>query len=253
MCAGACVPSVLGMRIVGLLVAVLVCVTGCAGGGPAPDRDADHVAQVVALAIDFPRQDDAVGYARAAADTRAARDGRLAVVGVSASRLVLRVHFDAYEDDTSFTLRRHVPAVTTCYDVAVSVSGTGDPVRRTCPAHAAPVHLPPPPPVRVVPQGADAVVRAALRRRSGGAERVEAAVRSGLPAPARGTLAPEVRVAAQGSDVGVSVSGQDGCLLGSRVDGEVLVWRPSRVQVQPGELSCDPATALGRMGIDHPH
>jgi hypothetical protein len=60
-------------------------------------------------------------------------------------------------------------------------------------------------------------------------------------------------VAAQGSDVGVSVSGQDGCLLGSRVDGEVLVWRPSRVHLQPGELSCDPATALGRMGIDPPH
>ncbi len=56
-----------------------------------------------------------------------------------------------------------------------------------------------------------------------------------------------------GADLGISVRGDDGCLLGSRVDGTALVWRPSWVQVQPGELSCDPATALGRLGIDPPH
>jgi hypothetical protein len=243
------------MRIVGLLAAVLVClsfcVTGCAVGGPPPDRDPDRVAQVVALAIDYPRQDDAVGYARAAADTRAGRDGRLAVVEVSESRLVLRVHFDAEEDTTSFALQPHVPAVTACYEVGVGVAGVGEPERRSCPAGAAPVVLPPPPPVRQLPVGADAVVRSALRRTSPDA--VEAVVRRGLRAPARGTLAPSVEVTARGSDVGVSVAGEDGCLLGSRVDGEVLVWRPSRVQVQPGELSCDPLTALGRMGIHPPH
>jgi hypothetical protein len=241
------------MRIVGLVAAVLVCLTGCAVGGPPPDRDPDRVAQVVSLAIDFPRQDDAVGYARAAADTRAARDGRLAVVGVSERRLVLRVHFDAYDDDTSFTLRRHVPAVTTCYDVAVGVAGVGEPERRSCPPDATPVVLPPPPPVAEIPVGADAVVRSVLRRTSSGSEAAAAGVRRGLRPPTAGALAPQVRAAVRGTDVGISVHGDDCCLLGSRVHGRVLVWRPSREQVQPGELSCDPATALGRFGTTPPH
>jgi hypothetical protein len=216
MCAGSDLPSLVGMRRLGvpLVLVLLVLVGGCAVGGPPPDHDPDRVAQVIALAIDSPRQDDAVGYARAAMDTRAARDGRLAVVWVSTSHLVLRVHFEAFEDTSFFTFERHVPEVFACYDVQVGRSGIeGEPTRRTCPVGASPVQLPPP----------------------------------------RGTLAPEVRMATQGSDAGVSVRGEDACLLGSRIEGEVLVWRPSRVQVQPGELSCDPATALGRMGIDPPH
>ena len=254
MCAGSDLPSLVGMGRLGvpLVLVLLVLVGGCAVGGPPPDRDPDRVAQVIALAIDSPRQDDAVGYARAAMDTRAARDGRLAVVGVSPAYLVLRVHFEAFEDTSFFTFERHVPEVLACYDVQVGRSGIeGEPTRRTCPVGASPVQLPPPPAARTIPPGADAALRAALRRASSRA--VDAAVRRGLRAAARGTLAPEVRMATQGSDVGVSVRGEDACLLGSRIDGEVLVWRPSRVQVQPGELSCDPATALGRMGIDPPH
>jgi hypothetical protein len=241
------------MRIVGLLGCVLVLggVSACAVGGPPRSAETDHVAGIVALAIDFPRQDDAVGYARAAAATLAGQDGRLSVVGVSEKRIVLRVHLEAYDDTTSFSFDRHEPEVFTCYDLEVGVSGVSEPERRSCPPGATPVALPPPPPVMEIPAGADAVVRSVLRRRSSSA--VDAVVRRRLPGPAHGTLAPEVRVAARGGDLGVSVRGEDGCLLGSRVGGTVLVWRPSAVRVQPGELSCDPTTALGRLGIHPPH
>ena len=171
------------------------------------------------------------------------------MVGVSEKQIVLRVHLAAWHSTAVFG--GDEPEVFTCYDVEVDRFGTHDPVRRTCPAGASPVHLPPPPPVMEIPDGADAVVRSALRRTSSGA--VEAAVRRGLRAPRPGTLAPEIQVAEDGSDTGVSVRGEDNCLLGSRVDGTVLVWRPSRAQVQPGELSCDPQTALGREGITPPH
>src|SRR3954469_17025688 len=100
MCSGNCVPSVSGMRILCLLAPALVlaCVSACAIGGPPRVDETDPIAQIVALAIDFPRQDDAVGYARAAVATRAVQDGLLSVVGVSERRIVLRVHLEAYDD-----------------------------------------------------------------------------------------------------------------------------------------------------------
>ncbi|WP_051277401.1 hypothetical protein [Marmoricola sp. URHB0036] len=243
------------MRIVGLLGCVLMLggVSACAIGGPPRADETDPIAQIVALAIDFPRQDDATGYARAAASTRAGQDGRLAVVQVGEKHIVVRVHLEAYDDTTSFSfVDRYEPEVFTCYDFEVGVSGVSAPERRSCPAGAAPVHLPPPPPETEIPVGADGVVRSVLRHASSEADAV-AAVRRGLRPPTAGALAPEVRAAVHGADIGISVRGDDGCLLGSRVGGKALVWRPSWVQVQPGELSCDPATALGRLGIDPPH
>jgi hypothetical protein len=242
------------MRVLGLVAAALVLagVSGCAIGGPPRADETDRVAEIVALAIDFPRQDDATGYARAAAATRAGQDGRLSVVGVGEKHLVLRVHLEAVDNTEMFG--HDEPAVTACYDVEVGVSGTRTPVRRTCSPGAAPVRLPPPPPEMEIPVGADAVVRSVLRHPSSetDADAVDA-VRRGLRPPTAGALAPEVRAAVDGADLGISVRGDDGCLLGSRVDGTALVWRPSWVQVQPGELSCDPATALSRLGIDPPH
>ena len=57
-------------------------------------------------------------------------------------------------------------------------------------------------------------------------------------------------MATDGADLGVALSEPDdrSCLLGARTGGKVLVWRPSRVQLQPGELSCDPGTALAGQG-----
>ena len=134
------------------------------------------------------------------------------------------------------------------------MSGVSEPERRSCPAGATPVHLPPPPPEMEIPVGADAVVRSVLRHvvaLGGGCGR-----RRTTRAPSAHRWCPRPGGASgrcDGADLGISVRGDDGCLLGSRVDGKVLVWRPSWVQVQPGELSCDPTTALGRLGIDPPH
>jgi hypothetical protein len=50
----------------------------------------------------------------------------------------------------------------------------------------------------------------------------------------------------------VSVRGDD-CLLGARTAGKVTVWRLADVQLQPGELTCDPHTALAGWGKDASH
>ncbi len=59
------------------------------------------------------------------------------------------------------------------------------------------------------------------------------------PEPGPETAIPD------GADIGVALWEPDtrDCLLGARIGGKVLVWRPSRVQLQPGELSCDPGAA----------
>jgi hypothetical protein len=243
------------MGIIRLLVPALVlgCVSGCAIGGPPRSDETDHVAEIIALAIDSPRQQDAIGYARAAAATRAAEDGRLTVVRVDEKYLVLRVHLEAI-DGRAVMFGHDEPEVTACYAVGISLSGVGDPERLACPPAATPVSLPPPPPRTEIPVGADAVVRSVLRRTPPvpDSDAVASAVRTRLRSPAAGALAPEVMGSTDGVDIGVSVRADDGCLLGARLAGRVQVWRPSPVQMQPGELSCDPATALGRGGITPP-
>ena len=258
-------PSVVGMRAVALvaLAVPVLSLSGCGlAGGPRSD-ETDRVADVVAEAISYPRQESAAEYARAAMATRAAADGRLAVVGVRASggddgdllgHLLLRVALPAVDDPAVFG--RDEPAVTRCYDLEVGRAGVrGRPEPRSCPTGAAPVSLPPPPAIRVVPPGADLAVLSALRRTppraASGA--VATAVRRGLRAPAAGALAPEVRVTVDGPDRGISVRGEGECLLGSRVRGRVSVWRVSPAQSMPGELSCTPETALARLGIEPPH
>ena len=239
------------MRILGLLALALVLagVSGCAIGGPPRADETDRVAEIVALAIDFPRQDDATGYARAAAATRAGQDGRLAVVGVGEKRIVLRVHLEAV-DNTDACFGHDEPAVTACYDVEVGVSGTRDPRPPDLPAWCG----------AGAPAPASAGDGDPGRRRRRGAVGAAAPVlgdgrghggRRTTRAPSAHRWCPRPGGATRpwtAADLGISVRGDDGCLLGSRVDGTALVWRPSWVQVQPGELSCDPATALRPAG-----
>lgn len=225
--------------------------------------ETDRIAQVVADAVSWPRQDSAVGYARAAADTAAAEDGRLTVIGYddlaaeqpdeAYAELRLLVHLDG---TTGFGGSH---PVTACYRVGFGSYGVaGSPDRIRCPEDPAPAAIPPAPPpapVAEVPTRAPRVVRAELEALSGRAAdptAVRAALDAALPTPG-GALPPEVQVAAEGDDLGVSVRGEDDCLLGVRLAGEVEVWSPSPVQLQPGELTCDPWTALARHGHDAPH
>jgi hypothetical protein len=228
--------------------------------------ETDRIARTVATAISHPRQDSAAGYARAALATGAGRDGRLQVVAMEElrarelidpmARLVFRVHLE--EEEAGWFTR--TPAVTACYEARFSYYGVvGTPRRIGCPEDATPVVPPPtePRPKVVIPAGADRLVGKVLAgaSRAPAAAEVRAAVLEGLGRAARGRSVPPPEVATDGADIGVSLFEPDSrdCLLGARVDGQVLVWRPSRVQLQPGELSCDPGTALARQGLRSPH
>jgi hypothetical protein len=148
------------------------------------------------------------------------------------------------------------PAVTACYEAKFNYYGImGSPGRIACPPGATPITPPPaePKPQIAIPDGADELIEQVLTRasRPPDAEKVHAALVEGLgKAAAAGREPPLPQVVVDGADVGVALWEPEGsaCLLGVRVGGKVLVWRPSRVQVQPGELSCDPETALARRG-----
>jgi hypothetical protein len=120
-----------------------------------------------------------------------------------------------------------------------------------------------PKPKIVIPDGADEIVEQVLTHASPTprvedvhAALVEALGKASLDAATgRQDLLPAPQVGTDGTNIGVALAAPDeqSCLLGARIDGKVLVWRPSRVQVQPGELTCGPATALARQGMRAPH
>jgi hypothetical protein len=261
--------------IVVLLVGTLAAVVAAARHSPQPGNDeTDRIATFVANAISFPRHLSAAGLARAALATRAGQAGRLQVVAMEEleadrpedpmARLVFRVHLPA--EQTSW---RTIPAVTACYEARFNYYGIiKDPKRMACPPGATPITPPPvraPAPEVVIPTGAEKLVERLLTdaARTPGAEQVRAALEAGLrdaaaragTGPGPPPLLPEPQVATDGDDIGVALfePGDRSCLLGARSGGRVTVWRPSRVQLQPGELSCDPGTALAGLGQRPPH
>lgn len=253
------------LRSLVLPLSVVLLVSGCglAGWSTPGNDETDRIARVVSDAISWPRQDTAMGLARAASGTTAGRDGRLTVVEVAEldaatqeepfAELMFRVHL---EGSTAGWVE--TDPVTACYRVEFDFYGVeGSPRRTDCPADAAPVDIPaapPPGPSAEIPDGADAVLRTELRRLppAPDAGRLAATVAGSLPVSDQG-LPPDVEVDVDGGDVGISVRGDDACLLGARIAGRVEVWQPSDVLLQPGELTCDPQTALATWGQDPPH
>ena len=253
----------------------LALATAAAGCSPPPPRsdETDRIAKVVADAISFPRQSSAAGFARAALATRAGQDGRLRVVEMQElaasrpedplARLVFLVHLPG--DQSGWT---PVPAVTTCYEARFNRYGV---IRRLrtidCPANPTPVVPAPEPttPDVQIPAGAEELVERLLTgaSRAPRASELRAQLEAGLgnaaagagAGPGQAPLLPEPQVATRGADIGVALFEPDdrSCLLGARTGGKVVVWRPSRVQLQPGELSCDPGTALAGLGQRPPH
>ena len=121
----------------------------------------------------------------------------------------------------------------------------------------------PPRPKAVIPAGFDDTLKkilAALPALPTSAE-LKARVDLALPAPALDpesglrNLQPVFDTAVNGPDVGISLraSTAEDCMLGARVGGKAMVWQPGRIQMQPGELTCDPQTALQLQGIQPPH
>jgi len=230
--------------------------------------ETDRVARIVADAISFPRQSSAEGFARAALDTRAARDGRLAVVEATDLHPTIRTVQDRLQPIAHLVFRVHLPAgsdgwhewpeVTTCYAADFSQYGiVATPRRVSCP-DAGPLVVPPPAPTAVVPQGTAAVLRRVIRASAPSPDqaRLRDDVRDGLGplvAAAHG-LEPDITVVVDGADLGIGVdAGAEGCVLARRVSGRIEVWHPPSVVVQPGELSCDAATALAGEARRPPH
>lgn len=252
------------MRRSALLGAALLLLAGCqddAADLPGND-ETDRIAQVVSDAISYPRQETAMDYARAAAETTAGQDGRLAVIDVEELdagdrtepfvRLTYRIHLEPQNAGWISD-----EPVTACYVAELGFEGLADsPERVSCPQRARPVPIPPrtPEPVAMVPDGFDRVVRRSLSTTGEmpDTELLRRRIRTALRG-ATGPPLPRVDVTADGSDVGLAVSGDDECLLGARVDGEVEVWSPAAVQLQPGELTCDAGTALSQQGQRPPH
>ena len=135
-------------------------------------------------------------------------------------------------------------------------SSNRDGHRTSCPVGATPLVPAPLPPAAyaVIPPDFDSTLTQLLAAlpATPTAEQVTARVTGGLPSPgvdsATGLrdLPPTVDATVSGADLGVSLWAPRNrqCLLGARIGGHVTVGRPSRVQMQPGELTCDPQTAL---------
>ncbi|MEV6825523.1 hypothetical protein [Amycolatopsis sp. NPDC051102] len=255
--------------VAGLFVLCSVSLVACAPG----DTETDRVAKRVAEAIGSPPQNSAAGYARKALETNFGRGPNFAVLELrdtpsddleaTTVHLVFRVHHDGSQDEW-FPQK----PVTACYDVGYNFRGlVEEPSRRDCPAGATPVN-PPPIPRWDVPEGFDPALQSVLTGLPAAATEndVRAALARSIPAPRAfnpdtqtADRAPLQDIALRGTDVGVAYRAGDrstggiDCLLGSRVNGATLVWRPSWAQVQPGELTCTGQTALDRQGTTPPH
>lgn len=120
-----------------------------------------------------------------------------------------------------------------------------------CP-QAEPISFPPAPPPPALPtkEQLDRILR------TGGAD--EAAIRAALDAL---KLDPRVRaqVEVHNSGAGIAARAVDDetraihCIMARSRDGEIKVWSPSSVQLQPGELTCSAGEALAGYGMTPPH
>ncbi|WP_326835503.1 hypothetical protein VSH64_11340 [Amycolatopsis rhabdoformis] len=253
-------------RIWGIPLAalVLVATAACAAGNDETDR----VAKELTAAISTPPQDSAAGYARAALKPGEAApvtfleitDRPTTRPGDADMHLVFRIHFDSVESGWTRSA-----AVTACYEANFNYRGLVSESRVGCPPDARPVTPPPAAPVEVPStfDGPLAKALAALPDRPT-VDQVNDAINRGVPRvqpdPETHAVGPTPfrDVLVSGDKVAVSfmtygrAEGVD-CLFGSRNGKDVLVWRPSWVEVQPGELVCEPRTALARAGTTPPH
>lgn len=235
-------------------------VAGCSGTGatdPPGNAETDRIARVVADAISYPRQDDAEGLARAALATGAGEDGRLTVIAAEdleageltdpLAQLVFRIHLVSSEP--SFGTE---PPITACYDAQFNHYGIIDePRRANCPSgDVEPVVPPPPPPTPTLPTDADARLRTALDGLSDTQRTDPDVVLATVEALALTDIPPEV--APGRGAIGVAMRSGDDCLL-ARVAGQVEVWTPHGVYLEPGEVGCDAGAAADGLTQRPPH
>jgi hypothetical protein len=241
----------------------------CAGlllascGSVAGDAETDRQSETLAIAISYPRQADAAGFARAALATTLGKSPDFSVLEATdldhvthdepMARLVWRIH----RDETEVGGRQHTPAFDACYQVEFNYYGpSSGPSRITCPENATPI-TPPPLPRRDIPADFGPALEATLGTlpATPGEAEVRAALATGLPAPpvdpetGLAAVPPEIFVQVKGSDVGVALFARTGveekdCVLGHRVGGVVQVWGLNWRDLGPLEKPCDAEAAL---------
>jgi len=200
-----------------------------AGCGAAEADRAEQEARAVGLRMvnSGAREGDAVSHARFAGAE---------VVEAADRRVVIRLRLEAFD-----RWGQHVTDPPRCF--AYELDGGVDehePHAVDCPRRGA-LRLPPAPRVPTLPAGAERRIERVLRERPA---ELAAAVRRRL-------RARDVRVTA--APGGVAAAAGDDCVLARFRGRRIEVWRPSRVQLQPGELTCDAATAVAGSGQRPPH
>jgi hypothetical protein len=228
-----------------------------------PDyAETDRQSETLAVAIGYPRQPDADGFARAALDTTLGRTPEFSVLEATdlphtrpdepMARLVWRIHVDRYEPGLGSR-----EAFDVCYRVEFDYYGaTQEPVRIDCPSDAVPV-TPAPTARRDIPPEVNPALEAVLTALPAAPTEadVRAAVTEGLPAPpvdedtGLARVPPEVLVEVKGVDVGVALFARTGvestdCVLGHRVGGVVAVWSLNWRDLGPHEANCAAETAF---------
>jgi hypothetical protein len=239
----------------------------CAPGDSRTDKDA----RLVAEEIDSPPRTSAAKYARKALETTLGRSSGFAVVEMrdttsdDPDAATMHLVFQVHDFGTQGEWFPQKP-VTACYDVGFNFRGlVEEPRRRECPAGATPLNPPPIPPVEV-PEGFDPTLQSVLTALPPSVTKDDLLARLARSMPTVSVnpdkdvpwQPPAQDVALRGNDVGVAYQAGDrstggiDCLLGSRVQGGTLVWRPAFEEVQRGELPCTAETALDRQGIKPP-
>lgn len=241
-------------RRVALVLCGLLVVAGCSVGDATTNRQAD----TLALAIGYPRQDSAAGFARAALDTPLGRspgfsllemtDIKAEKLGDPQARLVIRIHHEG----TGAWER----TVTACYEMVFGYYGDiGGASATACPSPATPI-TPPALPRRFLDGSPDNIVDGILKTLPPVPD--EATVRDSITkALPRHGHEPTVAVTIDTYLGTVAVSAQTSdsdnfgikCILGTRINGVSTVWRLSRAERReetgPREpWPCNPRHAL---------
>ena len=119
--------------------------------------ETDRMVETVSTAIAYPRQDSALGLARAASGTAAtvfrAEDLDAETLEEPRARLGLRLTAPVHESKFF-----EVEPVTACYLVEFNFYGATSTDRIRCPANAAELEIPPPPPQARIPDGTDEIL-----------------------------------------------------------------------------------------------
>ncbi|MFG1643910.1 hypothetical protein ACGFMK_26770 [Amycolatopsis sp. NPDC049252] len=157
--------------------------------------------------------------------------------------------------------------MTACYPVEFTFQGLDDlPHRVDCPPDATPITPPPAPPPATVPGTSDAPLKAVLTALP--ATTTEADVLAALARPCpdrcrtpkrtsphrrRRSGAPSAVATSAWPTARPTRSTASTACSAHEPAANVLVWRPSWLEVQPGELTCVPEGALARQAVTPPH